>query len=402
MTGKNYLKFSAEDFASDAYFQKWILENDRMTNVFWQKWLLDNPHKLEDVDLATEIIQHFRFKEYIASEEDFNEVWKNLKETHSENLEKPYSPHKKWYVGVAATIALLLSVVSFFTNDMKGIKKNAIQMAPLIENTIQTGTDKAVLTLADGSNIELIKGETFTTKNAHSNGEEIVYNSASAKKEIAYNYLTTPRGGQYFVKLSDGTQVWLNSESKLKYPVTFHNSETREVELVYGEAYFDVSPSTLHDGAKFKVKNQSQEIEVLGTEFNIKAYKDETSFLTTLVEGKVAVNTLDYDNTAYLVPNQQLKLDLINNITVISEVDFYREISWKNGVFSFKNKTLKDIMKVLSRWYEINVVFDIQQVENVVINGTLKKNLSIVEIMETITNASDIDYEINGKTVFLK
>jgi len=400
MPGKNYLNFSADDFASDAYFQKWILENDHMTNVFWEQWLLDNPEKQEDVDLATEIIQQFRFKEYTASQEDFNEVWKNIKETHSEDFKRTYPINKRWYVGIAASIALLISVATFLIKDVKGVENNEIQIASPIENTIQTGTDKAVLTLADGSNVELIKGETYTTKNASSNGKEIVYHSESLKKEVAYNYLTTPRGGQYFVKLSDGTQVWLNSESRLKYPITFQDGETREVELVYGEAYFDVSPSTKHNGAKFKVNNHAQEIEVLGTEFNIKAYKDESSLLTTLVEGKVAVNALN--NTKFLAPNQQLKLDVINNVTVISEVDVYREISWKNGVFSFKNKTLKDIMTVLSRWYEIDVVFDVQSLENVVFNGTLKKNLSIIEIMETIANASDIDYEIDGKTIFFK
>jgi len=400
MTGENYLNFSADDFASDAYFQKWILENDHMTNVFWEQWLLDNPEKQEDVDLATEIIQQFRFKEYSASQEDFNDVWKNIKETHSEGFKRTYPINKRWYVGIAASIALLISVATFLIKDVKGVENNEIQIASSIENTIQTGTDKAVLTLADGSNVELIKGETYTTKNASSNGKEIVYHSESLKKEVAYNYLTTPRGGQYFVKLSDGTQVWLNSESRLKYPITFQDGETREVELVYGEAYFDVSPSTKHNGAKFKVNNHAQEIEVLGTEFNIKAYKDESSLLTTLVEGKVAVNALN--NTEFLVPNQQLKLDVINNVTVISEVDVYREISWKNGVFSFKNKTLKDIMTVLSRWYEIDVVFDVQSLENVVFNGTLKKNLSIIEIMDTIANASDIDYEIDGKTVFFK
>ena len=400
MTGENYLNSSADDFASDAYFQKWILENDHMTNVFWEQWLLDNPEKQEDVDLATEIIQQFRFKEYSASQEDFNDVWKNIKETHSEGFKRTYPINKRWYVGIAASIALLISVATFLIKDVKGVENNEIQIASSIENTIQTGTDKAVLTLADGSNVELIKGETYTTKNASSNGKEIVYHSESLKKEVAYNYLTTPRGGQYFVKLSDGTQVWLNSESRLKYPITFQDGETREVELVYGEAYFDVSPSTKHNGAKFKVNNHAQEIEVLGTEFNIKAYKDESSLLTTLVEGKVAVNALN--NTEFLVPNQQLKLDVINNVTVISEVDVYREISWKNGVFSFKNKTLKDIMTVLSRWYEIDVVFDVQSIENVVFNGTLMKNLSIIEIMETIANASDIDYEIDGKTIFFK
>jgi len=171
--------------------------------------------------------------------------------------------------------------------------------------------------------------------------------------------------------------------------VNFQKGETRKVELVYGEAYFDVSPSAEHGGSKFQVINQAQEVEVLGTEFNIRAYKDETNLFTTLVEGKIAVSTMN--KKEILTPNQQLKLDVANNTIAVSEVDIYFEILWKAGVFSFKNKPLKDIMKVLARWYEIEVVFEDDGLEKVVFNGTLKKNLSIVDIMETIVNASEIN-----------
>jgi len=402
MSGRNYLHFSAENFASDAYFQKWILEDDHMTNLFWKKWLVKNPEKGIEIDLAKEIIYQFRFKEYTASSEDFNDVWKNLKETHIEEISNVYSSRKKWYIGTVAAIFLLTSSIAFLNKGDKEFNKNKTQIASptIINNNIQTGTDKAILTLADGSDIKLIKGETYNTKNASSDGKEIVYNGNSANKKNVYNYLTTPRGGQFFVKLSDGTQVWLNSESRLKYPVIFRDGETRQVELVYGEAYFDVSSSTEHKGAKFKVLNQAQEVEVLGTEFNIKAYKNTPTIYTTLIEGKVTVNVMNKNEI--LAPNQQLRLDLTNNNTVVSKVDVYREISWKNGVFSFKNKPLKDIMKVLSRWYEIDVIFDSKVLEDITFSGTLKKELNIKDILETITNANNIAYKIDGKKVVLK
>jgi ferric-dicitrate binding protein FerR (iron transport regulator) len=402
MTGKNYKSFSAEDFASDTYFQKWILEEDYMANLFWEKWLADNPKKLEDIDLAKKMISQFRFKEYTASQEDFNEVWKNIKETHSETIIRNYSFNKKWYAGIAAAVVLIISTITFFNEDVKSTENSEVQIATSKEDIIQIGTDKAILTLADGSDVELRAGEIYKTKNVSSNGKEIVYNSVSSSGDkIAYNYLTTPRGGQFFVKLSDGTQVWLNSQSQLKYPETFSGNKVRQVELVYGEAYFDVSPSTDNNGTKFKVLNQAQEVEVLGTEFNIKAYKDESNLLTTLVEGKVAVNIMNKKET--LLPNQQLKLELSSNKITTSKIDVYREVSWKNGVFSFKNKPLKDIMRVLSRWYAIDVVFKNEELQDITFNGTLKKKLSIVDIMETITNSNNnINYEINGKTVSLK
>ena len=275
-----------------------------------------------------------------------------------------------------------------------------LEVTPRIVNTIVPGKDKATLTLEDGSLISLEKGASFKTKNAKSNGEQIVYQNAKSNPSvIKYNYLTIPRGGQFFIKLSDGTQVSLNSESQLKYPVHFIEGETREVELVYGEAYFDVSPSTNHKGAKFKVLNNTQEIEVLGTEFNIKAYKDEVNIYTTLVEGKVAINTPNLKQL--LIPNQQSILDTQNNTLSVITVDVLEAISWKEGVFSFINKPLKDIMKVLSRWYDVDIIFDNKELESAEFIGTLNKNQSIDEVLSIMKSFSLNNYEIKGDTIIL-
>ena len=285
----------------------------------------------------------------------------------------------------------------------QGSFNRPMEITPIIVNTtIESDTDKVTLTLEDGSVVALEKGNTYQTQNANSNGEEIVYEAGKRNRtEVAYNYLTIPRGGEFFVKLSDGTQVWLNSESKLKYPVKFIEGTTREVELVYGEAYFDVSPSTKHKGSKFKVFNKSQEVEVLGTEFNIKAYKDEVNVYTTLVEGKVAVN---FDNKKqYLNPSQQSNFNLNNNSLVIKTVDVYNEISWKEGVFSFDGKSIQEVMKVLSRWYDINVIFENKISENLEFVGILRKNKSLEEILSNIKNSGIImDYEIKDNEVILK
>jgi len=193
MTGKNYLHFSAEDFASDSYFQKWILENDPRTSLFWEKWLADNPEKKTEIELAKSIIGQFNFKKYEPSEDDFNEVWKNIKETRSKDIGFPKFTRKR-YIGTAAAIVLLISSSIFLSKKSNDIDENDIQAVAPVDN-IQTGTDKAVLTLADGSDIKLVKGETYKTANASSDGKEIVYNANSTNEEIAYNYLTIPRGG---------------------------------------------------------------------------------------------------------------------------------------------------------------------------------------------------------------
>jgi transmembrane sensor len=300
-------------------------------------------------------------------------------------------------ISIAASIIILLGVS--FTQF---IGDNKIQEDEFIPTNIQVGSSKATLTLEDGSQITLEKGKSFKTQNAKSNGNEIVYvEDRNRKKEITYNYLTIPRGGEFFIKLADGTQVWLNSESQLKYPTTFIEGKTRQVELVYGEAYFDVSPSTEHKGSKFKVINKSQEVNVLGTEFNIKAYRDEANIYTTLVEGKVAVS-ID-NNRQNLIPNEQLNYSLKSKTFSVEKVDVYNEISWKEGVFSFEEKPLKEIMKVLSRWYDMEVVFENKSLENIKFFGVLDKKQKIVEIMETIKKFKIIEsYDIKENVIVLK
>jgi ferric-dicitrate binding protein FerR (iron transport regulator) len=212
--------------------------------------------------------------------------------------------------------------------------------------------------------------------------------------------LTIPRGGQFFIELSDGTKVWLNSESQLKYPVNFREGELREVELVYGEAYFDVSPSAAHNGAKFKVVNQVQDVEVLGTEFNIKAYRDEQNIYTTLVEGKVEINTSSIKKI--LVPNEQSSFNKISNNMSVSVVDVKTEVSWKTGVFSFKSKTLKDIMNVIARWYDVDVVFENKELELLKFKGVLEKKQPIEEILLIMKSNTITDYEIKDKVITIR
>lgn len=298
---------------------------------------------------------------------------------------------------VAASVILMLSLTFLFKNN--NIEK--LTSPIIVNNTIAIGTDKATLTLADGSVVALEKGKQYITGNLKSNGEALVYNATNnPNQEVAYNFLTIPRGGQFNIKLSDGTEVWLNSESQIKYPTNFIEGKTRQVELVYGEAYFDVSPSTDHKGAKFKVLSSVQEIEVIGTEFNIKAYKDEEAIYTTLVEGKVALT--NGTTNAFLVPAQQSIIKTNFEGIEIRKADVYNAISWKKGVFSFDNMPLDQIMKVLGRWYDIEVVFADPEIKNIKFNGVLRKNQSIEDILQSIKNVNNLAYDIKNNTVILK
>ncbi|WP_158973670.1 FecR family protein [Cellulophaga sp. L1A9] len=303
-----------------------------------------------------------------------------------------------WRYAAAVVVFFALGMGYFFQrNSIKDVEPITV-----VKNAIEVGSDKATLTLEDGSAIILGGENTYQSQNATSNTSQIFYDSDQQNtKEVIYNYLTIPRGGKFFLKLSDGTQVWLNSDTQIKYPVSFVKNKTRKIELLYGEAYFDVSPSTNHNGSKFIVFNNEQEVEVLGTEFNIKSYKDESNIYTTLTEGRVEIT---FDGIKQnLIPGQQLFLDKKTNYFLVKEVDLYNEVSWKDGVFSFDDKSLKEIMVVLSRWYDVEVEFKNEDIKNEKFVGILRKNQTIEEILLGIKNFEIIkNFHIYDKKIVLE
>lgn len=327
-------------------------------------------------------------------------VWENIiskiEEEPTTNNNFSFKKYKVLTIAASITLLLVLSiVVKNFSAENSSITKK--------EETINIGTDKATLTLEDGTTVALEKGKKYNNNNTYSSGDSLVYkhNKEIALNETTYNYLTIPNGGQFFVTLSDGTKVWLNSASKLKYPVKFKAKEPRVVELVYGEAYFDVTSSKKNKGLTFTVISKRQKIEVLGTEFNVKDYQDETTTYTTLVEGIIALNT--NGNTKILKPKLQAIVNNGSSEITLKPVDVYSQISWKDGVFSFKGKTLKEITKVLSRWYDVKFVFEDKNLETTKFKGVLSKKQPIEEIINSIKSASNIEsFLIKNKTIHIK
>ena len=307
-----------------------------------------------------------------------------------------------FYAAAAAFAGLL--VLGYWQKESIQVdtKKNSIPV--IVNNQIETGTDKATLTLADGKNVVLEEGEVYDEGNLYSNGKEIIYEKidATAKvDQVVYNVLTIPRGGQFFIRLADDTKVWLNSESKLRYPTQFNAGQDRTVELVYGEAFFEVSPSEEHQGSRFKVIQSANEVVVLGTQFNISAYKDDAIVKTTLVEGKIVMNT--QSEGVILEPGQQLALNKQKNSIEINEVDTYVETAWRKGLFVFRATTLNEITKTLSRWYDTDFVFATENLKEIQFRGVLGKDQSIEDILNSIKNSSEIkNYEIYEKTVTMK
>lgn len=375
---------------------------------------LTNSASAKDLDYLGEWIQNPKnkeeFKKYVKvhfysycnyNDIDTQKIISELLRTIQKEKSIVYKLNNSYLFkyGVAVTIMLFIAFSYFITTKNN---TNKIPSKIITLNKIVPGTDKAILTLSDGSNLLLEKGKSFKSKTLKSDGEKVIYSKSTDNNvPLAYNYLTIPRGGEFFLKLSDGTKVWLNSESQLKYPENFIDGEERIVELIYGEAYFEVSSSKLNNGSKFKVINKSQEINVLGTQFNVKAYKDEEQIYTTLVEGSISLKSEGFQKT--LIPEQQSVLNPINGTLSISKVDVYNQIAWRRGVFSFDRKSLKEIMKVLSRWYDFEVKFQNPNIEKEEFVGVIEKGQKIEEILSILKKFKAItDYQIKNKSITLK
>ena len=294
---------------------------------------------------------------------------------------------------IAASIALLIGF-SYF-NDF------SVNQSPKSSVSISPGTNKAILTLDNGDQIVLGNKDQYENEILKSNQNEILYsNNSKSSDDKAFNILSVPRGGQFRLTLQDGTKIFLNSGSKIKYPVKFKKGEKREVELYYGEAYFDVSDSKINNGSEFNVITKSQVIRVLGTKFNIKAYSEDKFIATTLVEGKIKVRSGASEFN--VKPNQQSLVKLDTNNIQILEVDIQTQIEWINGLFSFEEESLESIILTLSRWYNFEYIFEEEKSKNYLFTGTLERTKSIKDILSLIekTNSSnEIKFKINKNKI---
>ncbi len=363
-----------------------------------EKWLIDESHLAYFNKFVA--INHL-----LNTKEKFN-YRQSLEQIKKQRLKANKKRRQNGVLKYAAIIIVLFGIGYLLFQSKQPIPPinkivNKEASPTIIDNAITSGKSQAVLTLADGVQVILNKEKKYKQEHVRSTGEGLVYGQASAeKKELKYNYLTVPRGGQFSILLSDSTIVWLNSDSKLKYPVEFIEGRPRQVELLYGEAYFEVSPSEQHNGDLFVAIVNNIEIKALGTAFNIKAYQDENNIYTTLAEGKVELTTPVSKVT--LKPYQQATTHPNHENITVETLSSLNELLWRKGEFSFRRKPLKDIMKVLSRWYDMEVIFNSPEVENIEFTGVLGKEQSIEEIMIIIRRTNSINYEINHKTLTIE
>ena len=299
----------------------------------------------------------------------------------------------RWVAAVAAMWVLVLGVTLWLTRN-KDENANT-QLAT--SNSISAGEKKARLTFADGSTVEVSEKNTHVLKEKGVDIEykdgEISYVATVKPAGTVYNELEVPRGGECMIKLDDGTRVWVNAETKLKYPVTFVG-ENREV-ILEGEAFFDV----VEDEKPFIVKTSFGDVRVLGTAFGISAYSNEPESYTTLVRGKVSVGTKDAAPIVIL-PGEQV-ITSKDGKMVKQEVDAEEFVGWKDGIYVFKEKSLGDIMTTLERWYNISVVFQDEDLKELPFTGNLKRYDNINVFFDALTRTGDLKYRVEGNQVVL-
>lgn len=301
---------------------------------------------------------------------------------------KPVSLYRKlrWMVAAAAVFFVALGIWAVQKN------KNTSQEPMLAKTSIEPGGNKATITLPDGRTIALsdsqtgiISGEAIT----YANGvpvEQVPLDSADKTRSLTFH---TPRGGTYSIILQDGTQVWLNAQSTLKYPSHFSPNE-RLVEIE-GEAYFKVKTIYTENGKKipFKVISKKHTVEVLGTEFNMNTYPDQEASKTTLVEGKVVIR--DANGQFTLAPNEQAVT--IGSKTKVNQVDARNYTAWRDGKFVFDGKTFEETMSEIGRWYDLDVVYE-NGIPKEELAGDAFQNQNISFVLRLL-DVAEINYKLD-------
>lgn len=330
-----------------------------------------------------------------------NRIYHSIKE--KVHLGSSSAQRKKWQIFkkialAAACVGLFITATFHFFSHPSPNEK---EKSEALYTVIKPGTDRAKLSFDNGLVFDLDsldKGQIFQKSGIriekNDKGELIysVINSSVDPTDILKNTISTPNGGQYRVCLPDGSLVWLNAASKLTFPTLF-TGDSRIVELS-GEAYFEVATKK---NLPFKVITAKEEVEVLGTHFNVNSYQEEETSAVSLLEGKVKVSFPSSEEKV-LKPGEQVVAN--KDFVSVRSVDLTEVVAWKNGEFMFNNENIKSVMQKVARWYDIEVVLS-PELEEILIWGAVSKYESIHEVLRIIEMTGLVHFKIEGRRVYV-
>ena len=294
----------------------------------------------------------------------------------------------------AVVIPLVVAVVLYRVEQPRD-KQQGLAMA----TDIHPGKSQARLTLADGRTVDFGQEQGDSTlltdgTRIEASTSGVTYEVGETPDSVVYNRLEIPRGGEFCLTLSDGSRVWLNASTSIRYPVKFGPGERR----VYldGEAYFEVTKDTKRP---FHVEFSGTEVTVLGTAFNVKAYDDEESTYTTLVSGSVSVRTREKQTVIH--PGEQIEIDATSGQMQLREVDTTAYTAWRKGRFVFVRQPMESIMQTLARWYNIRVIFLDEAARRVSITGNVRRYATFEMVMDMLEMTGDVHFELKGNDVYI-
>lgn len=397
---KNYTGYNVDQLLDDDYFIQWLLFPDARNERFWNELWEHDDELRREIDAARSFVVNLRRDMNLPefSPDDETIVWEAIKTKNNR-----YVRRKKiflmgtWITGVAALICLcFFSLHKYYLAKERDV--NYMAMIAFADSTDEFSRD-VKLVLSEDKKIT-ITDEKSRVEYARDGGVNVnsrkVYDVTKEKGEDntgMFNQLIVPHGKRSSITFSDGTRIWVNSGSKVVYPVVF-NEKKREI-YIQGEVFLDV---TRHDaGQLFVVKTQQADVRVLGTRFNVCAYKDEPNLQVTLEEGKVEVRTSG-DCTGLLLPSQQLDYDIRSDKTSIRTVNLTNYTTWKDGYYQFEKQPLEFVFKKLSRYYGVRIEWD-EAVGKLSCSGKLDLKDELNDVLNNLRNVAPILITYGGDFV---
>lgn len=383
----NYESYTTEQFLDDPFFIRWVKYSAPEADQFWNSWMNTGPANLQQMKEAEQQLRVIlSANRIIAEKEVVEEVWSGIKGSlpaESKRVIRIIPGFRLWQ---AAILVLGLSLGYFFIIHRPSHQPAAVSQQKTKD--ILPGSNKAILTLGDGTAIILdsakngVLAQQSGTQILKTGTGQLAYSASRGKTaEMLYNKVSTPRGGQYQLTLPDGSKVWLNAASSIRFPVAFAGRD-RKVEIT-GEAYFEV---TKNKSKPFKVSilPTLTEVEVFGTQFNINAYTDEATLKTTLVEGSVKVTK--GGAIQMLSPGQQARINAAGQISLNASVNMDEVLAWKNGLFIFDHNDIREIMRQISKWYNVDVEYRGEPI-HLTFSGIVSRNSNVSKTLQIMEQA---------------
>ncbi|WP_343303149.1 FecR domain-containing protein [Chitinophaga niabensis] len=393
----DYGQYATADFLHDQDFLAWVKYPTAESNAYWAAVGEQHPQKTQQMHQARGLILLLNSPVLPPVQDGGDRVWSRIADAMKEPVVRKISP---WRSIAAASILLVITAGFFIFRQAQPQK--AVPAAAIAKNDALPGKNMAVLTLANGQKVMLdstgnglLAREGNTSIRKAANGELIYEGADESEVKVHINRIDIPRGAQYRLTLPDGTKIWLNAASSLQFPSSFTGKD-RTVEL-NGEAYFEVAA----DPEKpFRVISGHQSLDVLGTHFNINSYEEEDAVRTTLLQGSVRLTNTLQQASRVLQPGQQAAMFRGNKPMRIINADMEEVMAWKEGYFIWNNEPIESIMRKLSRWYDIQPVYE-KPLPDIGLSGMMSRSKSLPEVLKDLETTGTVHFRIEGRNVVI-